>query len=84
MVATPFTPISAFLEEISKTQWMQIVRMYRYERLSSLLSIEEQVPKLDVAGSIPVSRSIFSIIYGYSERRQETLNAVIHAGIRRK
>jgi hypothetical protein len=28
-----------------------------YKRLSSLLSNEGQFPKLDVAGSIPVSRS---------------------------
>ena len=37
-----------------------MVRIHDYGRRSSLLSIDVQFPKLDVAGSIPVSRSKFS------------------------
>ena len=35
--------------------------MHAGERLCPLYSIDVKIPKLDVAGSIPVSRSIFSI-----------------------
>jgi hypothetical protein len=34
-----------------------------HERLCPLLTIEDRFPKLDVAGSIPVSRSMFSTVY---------------------
>jgi hypothetical protein len=36
------------------------VRIQRLERLSSVFTNAAQFPKLDVAGSSPVSRSIFS------------------------
>jgi len=39
-----------------------VVRMHRNGRVSSLFSTELRFPKLDVAGSIPVSRSMFSAI----------------------
>jgi hypothetical protein len=35
-----------------------------HERLCPLFTIEDRFPKLDVAGSIPVSRSIESMTYG--------------------
>jgi hypothetical protein len=35
--------------------------MHLRKRHCSLFSIEAEIPKLDVAGSTPVSRSIFSI-----------------------
>jgi hypothetical protein len=35
--------------------------MHRHGRICSLFSNEVQLPKLDVAGSSPVSRSMFSI-----------------------
>jgi hypothetical protein len=34
--------------------------MHRHGRICSLFSYEAQLPKLDVAGSSPVSRSIFN------------------------
>ena len=37
--------------------------MHGLERLYPLFTIDDNIPKLDVAGSIPVSRSIFSISY---------------------
>ena len=40
-----------------------MVRMHRHGRLSCLFSTSLRFPKLDVAGSIPVSRSMFSMIY---------------------
>jgi len=36
-----------------------VVRNEHHKRDASLFSIEHQFPKLDVAGSIPVSRSIY-------------------------
>jgi hypothetical protein len=39
-------------------------------------AVERQLPKLDVAGSIPVSRSIFPSIYGLtSNLTQQILSA---------
>jgi hypothetical protein len=40
------------------SQWFAVVRMHRHGRICSLFSNEAQLPKLDVAGSSPVSRSI--------------------------
>ena len=40
-----------------------MTRKQRHRRLSHLFTIDAHIPKLDVAGSIPVSRSIFSITY---------------------
>ena len=40
-----------------------VVRMHRNGRVSSLFSTELRFPKLDVAGSIPVSRSMFSMTW---------------------
>jgi hypothetical protein len=34
-----------------------------HERRCPLLTIEDRFPKLDVAGSIPVSRSMFSMTW---------------------
>ena len=42
---------------------MQVVRKHTLGRVSCLFAISVQVPKLDVAGSIPVSRSMFSTVY---------------------
>ena len=36
----------------------------RHGRICSLFTTYDQFPKLDVAGSSPVSRSMFSISYG--------------------
>jgi hypothetical protein len=47
-----------------------------HERHSPLLTIEDRFPKLDVAGSIPVSRSMFSITYWYLALRSNILNGV--------
>ena len=41
---------------------MQVVRKQALGRVSCLFAISVQVPKLDVAGSIPVSRSTESIV----------------------
>ena len=38
--------------------------------------VECQLPKLDVAGSNPVSRSIFSIGYEYLPRPSKSVNGV--------
>jgi hypothetical protein len=50
--------------------------MHRNGRVSSLFSIERRFPKLDVAGSIPVSRSMKSIIYSDSESLWPVQNGV--------
>src|ERR1700737_1735131 len=61
-VVTPFTPLSADFQIWRETQWMLVVRKQTLGRVSCLLSTFIQVPKLDVAGSIPVSRSIESTV----------------------
>ena len=48
-----------------------------HERLCPLFTIENRFPKLDVAGSIPVSRSMFSISYWKSRLLFALLNALI-------
>jgi hypothetical protein len=40
-----------------------MVKINRHGRICSLLTNASWIPKLDVAGSIPVSRSMFSITY---------------------
>src|SRR5215469_7287705 len=40
-----------------------ITRKQRHKRLSHLFTIDAHIPKLDVAGSSPASRSIFSSTY---------------------
>jgi hypothetical protein len=56
---TPFTPYSGFSVQALISRWFAIVRMHSRGRIWSLFSIAYQIPKLDVAGSTPVSRSIF-------------------------
>ena len=43
------------------TPWVHMIRMVVLGRISSVMTNDPQIPKLDVAGSIPVSRSMFSI-----------------------
>jgi hypothetical protein len=50
--------------------------MHRRGRVWSLFSIAYQIPKLDVAGSTPVSRSIFSTTYSLIADRNLTENGV--------
>jgi hypothetical protein len=45
--------------------------IYRRGRICSLFTIHDQIPKLNVAGSIPVSRSIYSTIRFDNPKRQE-------------
>jgi hypothetical protein len=45
-----------------------MTRKPRLQRLSRLFTIEVHFPKLDVAGSNPVSRSMFSISYREFEK----------------
>jgi hypothetical protein len=45
--------------EIDETQFVSVVRMQRNGRSSPLFAIETQSSKLLVAGSIPISRSMF-------------------------
>jgi len=54
---TPFTPLSGVFGQVVESRWLQIVRMHRNGRGCSLYSNECHIPKLDVAGSSPVSRS---------------------------
>ena len=58
---TPFTPLSGVFGQVVESRWLHMVRMHRNGRRCSLYSNECHIPKLDVAGSSPVSRSIFSI-----------------------
>jgi hypothetical protein len=51
------------LEAICVFSVVSVVRMHRNGRVSSLFSNERRFPKLDVAGSIPVSRSINSMTW---------------------
>ncbi|MGC4052784.1 MAG: hypothetical protein QM757_25925 [Paludibaculum sp.] len=60
---TPFTPFEGFLKKRSISGRFAVVRMHRHGRICSLFSNEVELPKLNVAGSIPVSRSMFSIAY---------------------
>ena len=60
---TPFTPFSSFLRQRLFSRWFAVVRMHRRGRNCSLFSNAYQLPKLDVVGSNPISRSIFSITY---------------------
>ena len=60
---TPFTPLSGVFGQVVESRWLHMVRMHRNGRRCSLYSNECHIPKLDVAGSSPVSRSIFSISY---------------------
>src|SRR3954471_5854169 len=60
-VVTPFTPLRPDFRDERETQWMQVVRKQTLGQVRCLFAIFAQVPKLDVAGSIPVSRSMFSI-----------------------
>jgi len=53
-----------------------VVRMHRNGRVSSLFSIELRFPKLDVAGSIPVSRSMFSMVYKPRPKCPTSINLV--------
>ena len=47
-----------------------MTRKQRHKRLSHLFTIDAHIPKLDVAGSSPVSRSIFSILTRISHTLQ--------------
>ena len=57
---TAITALGRFLAGKIETPWTYMDRMHRVERICSVFSIGVRFPKLDVAGSIPVSRSIFS------------------------
>jgi hypothetical protein len=50
--------------------------MHLRERHCSLFSIETEIPKLDVAGSNPVSRSIFSMTCKNQLHSEHRLNTV--------
>jgi hypothetical protein len=54
-----------------------MVRINRHGRICSLLTNVRWIPKLDVAGSIPVSRSMFSIASARQRRFAALLNALI-------
>jgi hypothetical protein len=45
----------------AETPWFSMFSIYRHGRKCSLFTIHDQIPKLDVVGSSPISRSIFSI-----------------------
>jgi hypothetical protein len=62
---TPFTPLSGVFGQVVESRWLHMVRMHRNGRRCSLYSNECHIPKLDVAGSIPVSRSIFSTTHDH-------------------
>ena len=59
-------------------------RVDLHGRRCRLFTSDSRIPKLDVAGSIPVSRSMFSTTYKESALRAKPLNAVIQAGRRCK
>ena len=46
-----------------ETVWSQVASYHRLRRICSLFAMEQYFPKLDVAGSNPVSRSMNSITY---------------------
>jgi hypothetical protein len=52
--------LSRFFSEPEKTPWISMHWVDLHERRCRLFTIEDRFPKLDVAGSFPVSRSIFS------------------------
>ena len=54
---TPFTPLSGVFGQVVESRWLHMARMHRNGRRCSLYSIDCHIPKLDVAGSSPVSRS---------------------------
>ena len=50
--------ISRVFSPNAVTPWVQMIRMVALGRISSVMTTDCQIPKLDVAGSNPVSRSI--------------------------
>jgi len=56
---TPFTPFSSFCGQALIFRRFAVVRMHRRGRICSLFSNAYRLPKLDVASSNLVSRSIF-------------------------
>ena len=48
----------------------------RHERRCPLFTIDDRIPKLDVADSIPVSRSMFSKAWGSLALHSKVLNGV--------
>jgi hypothetical protein len=64
LFVTSFTSITGLSESASGKQWTYVTRKQRHRRLSRLFTIDAHIPKLDVAGSSPVSRSIISRTYG--------------------
>jgi hypothetical protein len=46
------------------------------ETQKSLFPIYSRLPKLDVVGSNPISRSIFSWVYGYQLHSEHRLNTI--------
>src|SRR5580698_1056033 len=66
-IFTPFTPFSSFLKQLLFSRWFAVVRMHRRGRSCSLFSNAYRLPKLDVVGSNPISRSIFSITWERSK-----------------
>src|SRR5215471_11225679 len=57
---SPFAPLRNPDWQITETRGASVARQKRHERLNSLWTIGGRFPKLDVAGSSPVSRSIFN------------------------
>jgi hypothetical protein len=43
--------------------WLQVASYHRFGHICRLFSFEQYFPKLDVAGSNPVSRSMFSMAW---------------------
>ena len=76
----PVTAITALREvrrQVVETGWLQVARIDRLGRICSLFSAEDHIPKLDAAGSNPVSRSTFSITSSQIRYSDCFLNAVI-------
>ena len=65
-----------FLKKCSISGRFAVVRVHRHGRLWFLFSISAEIPKLDVAGSSPVSRSIKSITYKLRSKSSTSINLV--------
>ncbi len=67
---TAITALRRAFSQVADSAWIAMFRFRRNGRTSSLFANDHCIPKLDVAGSSPVSRSNKSITYEDSEKAE--------------
>jgi hypothetical protein len=66
LLVTAINALRGVKAKNAETPWISMFSIYRHGCICSLFTIHDQLPKLNVAGSIPVSRSIFSTTWELS------------------